>query len=130
MHYANGAFIRCEGVLSFDFPSCSYLNTTAFLTRMIQYEQPYFIVLLYLSSFNRPNIHLEYNFKVNAKKNPIYEDKKWSLQNFVGLIHPRGKIKHSSFQDTICSALPLILEEMKEGNLRKRGIGLEEVFKP
>ena len=48
MHYANGAFIRCEGVLSSEFPSCSYLNTTAFLTRMIQSEKPYFIVFTHM----------------------------------------------------------------------------------
>lgn len=44
MHYANGAVTRCEDVLPSEFPSCSDLNTSAFLTRMIQSEKPDFIV--------------------------------------------------------------------------------------
>lgn len=44
MHYANGAVTSCEDVLPSEFPSCSDLNTSAFLTRMIQSEKPDFIV--------------------------------------------------------------------------------------
>ncbi|KAH9297122.1 hypothetical protein KI387_028804, partial [Taxus chinensis] len=44
MHYANGAVTSCEDVLPSQFPSCSDLNTSAFLNRMIQYEKPDFIV--------------------------------------------------------------------------------------
>ncbi|XP_059067119.1 probable inactive purple acid phosphatase 28 isoform X2 [Cryptomeria japonica] len=44
MHYANGAVTSCEDVFPSQFHSCSDLNTSAFLNRMIQYEKPDFIV--------------------------------------------------------------------------------------
>lgn len=44
MHYANGSTTPCEDVLSSQLATCSDLNTTAFLNRMIAAEQPDFIV--------------------------------------------------------------------------------------
>ncbi|CAK9328715.1 unnamed protein product [Citrullus colocynthis] len=44
MHYANGKGTPCEDVLPTQFASCSDLNTTAFVRRMILAEKPHFIV--------------------------------------------------------------------------------------
>ncbi|KAJ7298506.1 hypothetical protein O6H91_Y566400 [Diphasiastrum complanatum] len=44
MHYANGAETACEDVLPNQFASCSDLNTTTFLNRMIEAEKPDLIV--------------------------------------------------------------------------------------
>ncbi|XP_051139069.1 probable inactive purple acid phosphatase 29 [Andrographis paniculata] len=44
MHYADGKTTRCLDVLPEQMPSCSDLNTTAFLRRMIQAEQPDLVV--------------------------------------------------------------------------------------
>lgn len=44
MHYANGKGTPCEDVLPTQFASCSDLNTTAFVRRMILAEKPDFIV--------------------------------------------------------------------------------------
>eukprot|EP00249_Psilotum_nudum_P018217 c26696_g3_i1 orf=193-1392(-) len=44
MHYANGATTSCLDVLPSQFASCSDLNTTAFLNRMIAAERPDLIV--------------------------------------------------------------------------------------
>ncbi|KAE8646772.1 probable inactive purple acid phosphatase 29 [Cucumis sativus] len=44
MHYANGKDTPCEDVLPQQISSCSDLNTTAFLRRMILAEKPDFIV--------------------------------------------------------------------------------------
>ncbi|KAE8646773.1 probable inactive purple acid phosphatase 29 [Cucumis sativus] len=44
MHYANGKSTPCEDVLPDQISSCSDLNTTAFLRRMILAEKPDFIV--------------------------------------------------------------------------------------
>lgn len=44
MHYANGKTTPCLDVLPSQFPTCSDLNTTAFLHRMIQAEKPNLIV--------------------------------------------------------------------------------------
>eukprot|EP00249_Psilotum_nudum_P018215 c26696_g1_i2 orf=298-1482(-) len=44
MHYANGATTRCLDVLQSQLASCSDLNTTAFVIRMIAAERPDLIV--------------------------------------------------------------------------------------
>jgi predicted MPP superfamily phosphohydrolase len=44
MHYANGKTTACLDVLPAQMATCSDLNTTAFIQRMIQAEKPNFIV--------------------------------------------------------------------------------------
>lgn len=44
MHYANGKTTRCLDVLHSQYASCSDLNTTAFIRRMILAEKPDLIV--------------------------------------------------------------------------------------
>lgn len=44
MHYANGKATPCENVLPSQLASCSDLNTTTFLRRLILAEKPDFIV--------------------------------------------------------------------------------------
>lgn len=44
MHYANGKETDCEDVFPQQMPSCSDLNTTAFIRRMILAEKPHLIV--------------------------------------------------------------------------------------
>lgn len=44
MHYANGATTECLDVLPEQFDSCSDLNTTAFLERVIAEENPDLLV--------------------------------------------------------------------------------------
>ncbi|CAK9167051.1 unnamed protein product [Ilex paraguariensis] len=44
MHYADGKSTPCEDVLPQQFPTCSDLNTTAFVHRMILAEKPHLIV--------------------------------------------------------------------------------------
>ncbi|GLJ36380.1 hypothetical protein SUGI_0730270 [Cryptomeria japonica] len=44
MHYANGKSTKCKDVLPSQFSSCSDLNTTAFLMRMIRVEKPDLVV--------------------------------------------------------------------------------------
>ncbi|KAF9601892.1 hypothetical protein IFM89_023956 [Coptis chinensis] len=44
MHYGNGKTTQCEDVLPDQFPTCSDLNTTAFVRRMILAESPDLIV--------------------------------------------------------------------------------------
>jgi hypothetical protein len=44
MHYANGKITPCLNVLPSQMPYCSDLNTSAFINRMIQAENPDFIV--------------------------------------------------------------------------------------
>lgn len=44
MHYADGKTTACEDVLPAQVATCSDLNTTAFVQRMIQAEKPDFIV--------------------------------------------------------------------------------------
>eukprot|EP01018_Ginkgo_biloba_P018798 Gb_33371 [translate_table: standard] len=44
MHYADGQSTKCLDVLPDQFPTCSDLNTTAFVRRMIEAEKPDFIV--------------------------------------------------------------------------------------
>ncbi|XP_041000291.1 probable inactive purple acid phosphatase 29 isoform X1 [Juglans microcarpa x Juglans regia] len=44
MHYGDGKTTPCEDVLPSEFPTCSDLNTTAFIQRMILAEKPNFIV--------------------------------------------------------------------------------------
>lgn len=44
MHYGNGKTTTCLDVLPSQFPTCSDLNTTAFVHRMIQAEKPNLIV--------------------------------------------------------------------------------------
>ncbi|KAL3825626.1 hypothetical protein ACJIZ3_021655 [Penstemon smallii] len=43
MHYGNGKMTRCRDVLDSEFNYCSDLNTTLFLQKMIQLENPDFI---------------------------------------------------------------------------------------
>ncbi|EEF44130.1 probable inactive purple acid phosphatase 28 [Ricinus communis] len=43
MHYGTGSLTRCRDVLPSEFDFCSDVNTTRFLQRMIQSEQPDFI---------------------------------------------------------------------------------------
>ncbi|KAI5073314.1 hypothetical protein GOP47_0011327 [Adiantum capillus-veneris] len=44
MHYANGATTKCLDVLPAEFATCSDLNTTAFIERLIHAERPDFMV--------------------------------------------------------------------------------------
>lgn len=44
MHYANGATTECLDVLPEQFDTCSDLNTTAFLKRVIAEEKPNLLV--------------------------------------------------------------------------------------
>ena len=44
MHYANGATTTCQDVLPEQFDTCSDLNTTAFLKRVITEENPDLLV--------------------------------------------------------------------------------------
>uniref|UniRef100_A0A0D6QRI1 Calcineurin-like phosphoesterase domain-containing protein n=1 Tax=Araucaria cunninghamii TaxID=56994 RepID=A0A0D6QRI1_ARACU len=44
MHYADGKSTTCEDVLASEFPTCSDLNTTAFVNRVIKAEKPDLIV--------------------------------------------------------------------------------------
>ncbi|MCO5582697.1 hypothetical protein L7F22_036596 [Adiantum nelumboides] len=44
MHYANGATTACIDVLPAEFATCSDLNTTAFINRLIDAEQPDLII--------------------------------------------------------------------------------------
>lgn len=44
MHYADGKMTPCEDVLPRQINSCSDLNTTAFIRRLILAEKPDFIV--------------------------------------------------------------------------------------
>ncbi|KAM7476595.1 hypothetical protein LguiB_023838 [Lonicera macranthoides] len=44
MHYADGKITPCEDVLPRQVPTCSDLNTTAFIRRMILAEKPHLIV--------------------------------------------------------------------------------------
>ncbi|TYK28572.1 putative inactive purple acid phosphatase 28 [Cucumis melo var. makuwa] len=43
MHFANGVNTRCRDVLDIEFEHCSDLNTTRFLKRMIEAENPDFV---------------------------------------------------------------------------------------
>jgi len=43
MHYGSGSLTRCRDVLPSQFEFCSDLNTTRFLKRIIQAENPDFI---------------------------------------------------------------------------------------
>ncbi|XP_029130597.1 probable inactive purple acid phosphatase 28 [Cajanus cajan] len=43
MHYGTGTMTRCRDVLASEFEFCSDLNTTRFLKRIIQAENPHFI---------------------------------------------------------------------------------------
>lgn len=43
MHFANGVNTRCRDVLDFEFEHCSDLNTSRFLKRMVEAENPDFI---------------------------------------------------------------------------------------
>lgn len=43
MHYGNGLVTRCRDVLPSEFGSCSDLNTTRFVKRLIEAERPDFI---------------------------------------------------------------------------------------
>jgi len=43
MHYGSGSLTRCRDVLPSEFEFCSDLNTTRFLKRIIQAENPDFI---------------------------------------------------------------------------------------
>lgn len=52
MHYANGAATPCEDVLPAEQRSCSDLNTTAFLRRLILAEKPDLIVFTGRSSLS------------------------------------------------------------------------------
>ncbi|KAJ7540395.1 hypothetical protein O6H91_10G012700 [Diphasiastrum complanatum] len=73
MHYANGAETACEDVLPNQFASCSDLNTTTFLNRMIEAEKPDLIVFtgdnIYGLDVKDPVISLNAAFApaVNAK---------------------------------------------------------------
>lgn len=42
MHFGNGELTRCRDVLDTDLP-CTDLNTTRFLEKMIQLENPDFV---------------------------------------------------------------------------------------
>lgn len=44
MHYADGKITPCQDVLPRQVPTCSDLNTTAFIRRMILAEKPHLIV--------------------------------------------------------------------------------------
>lgn len=44
MHYANGATTNCTDVLPAEFATCSDLNTTSFINRLIDVEKPDLIV--------------------------------------------------------------------------------------
>ncbi|XP_057861434.2 probable inactive purple acid phosphatase 29 isoform X1 [Cryptomeria japonica] len=44
MHYADGKSTKCLDVLPSQYPSCSDLNTTAFVNRMIEAEKPDLVV--------------------------------------------------------------------------------------
>lgn len=44
MHYGNGITTQCEDILPDQMASCSDLNTTAFVNRMIKAEKPDLIV--------------------------------------------------------------------------------------
>lgn len=44
MHYADGKSTKCLDVLPSQFPTCSDLNTTAFVMRMIRAEKPDLVV--------------------------------------------------------------------------------------
>jgi len=44
MHYADGRDTKCEDVFESQMPTCSDLNTTAFIYRVIQAENPDLIV--------------------------------------------------------------------------------------
>ncbi len=44
MHYANGATTTCQDVLPEQFETCSDLNTTAFLKRVIAEEKPNLLI--------------------------------------------------------------------------------------
>lgn len=44
MHFANGKTTTCLDVLPKQVPSCTDLNTTAFLHRIIRAEKPHLIV--------------------------------------------------------------------------------------
>lgn len=61
MHYADGKATPCENVLPAQFASCSDLNTTAFIRRLILAEKPDLIVFtgIYSPSWN-------YIFKLKA----------------------------------------------------------------
>lgn len=43
MHFGNGKLTRCRDVLESEFEYCSDLNTTRFLEKMIQLENPDFV---------------------------------------------------------------------------------------
>lgn len=43
MHFGNGRLTRCRDVLESEFRYCSDLNTTRFLEKMIQLENPDFV---------------------------------------------------------------------------------------
>lgn len=52
MHYANGRATTCLDVFDSQLPTCSDLNTTAFIERMILAEKPHLIVFtgIFISS--------------------------------------------------------------------------------
>ena len=51
MHYGDGKTTPCEDVFSYQMATCSDLNTTAFIKRMILAEKPDLIVFTGIPSF-------------------------------------------------------------------------------
>ena len=61
MHYGDGKATPCEDVLPSQLASCSDLNTTAFVRRMILAEKPDFIVFTG-KSLLRFGFEIKFNF--------------------------------------------------------------------
>ncbi|EPS60240.1 hypothetical protein M569_14564, partial [Genlisea aurea] len=53
MHFGNGKLTRCRDVLDVEFEHCSDLNTTRFLQRMIEIENPDFVAFTGDNIFGR-----------------------------------------------------------------------------
>eukprot|EP00252_Welwitschia_mirabilis_P024235 TRINITY_DN7114_c0_g1_i2.p1 TRINITY_DN7114_c0_g1~~TRINITY_DN7114_c0_g1_i2.p1 ORF type:complete len:259 (+),score=3.28 TRINITY_DN7114_c0_g1_i2:250-1026(+) len=67
MHYANGESTGCLDVYPWQMPTCSDLNTSAFVRRMIHAERPDLIVFtgdnIYAQDSNNPAKSMEMSFK-------------------------------------------------------------------
>lgn len=78
MHYGNGKTTTCLDVFPSQFPTCSDLNTTAFVHRMIQAEKPNLIVFTGICSLISlsllTDVHVQFhNTKLNFTAHQIIE---------------------------------------------------------
>lgn len=70
MHFGNGRLTRCRDVLESEFRYCSDLNTTRFLEKMIQLENPDFVAFtgneLMFLAFDIPFVLVLYPIQIHG----------------------------------------------------------------